>query len=378
VAGVLPRRVKFLLVLQSVIIGFLVFWFGEEYENNQYLQAYLNNTIAENGQAYVLLASMVVAILGSAAYARLKIQNMKAERIFRAEIARQARETFALSKRRTGQKHRRETLKRVETSSTLAESESSVIRLKEPEAGVGDQRSFADVSPRVPPSRNIGWTESYVKTDNQTTVPVPEPEALPAQPETRTEQDSQAVPVRPLARVPPLPRHVVARPRPGPGQDRGLAPLSGQAMSLGLNRVGTASPFRPARKVVPSLRGPVLRERGGPPPGLAGAPLAHRVVNQRVGTGPMDNPLPDNPLLPIRRVVSRPGLNRVPPLRPVIPGALEPGPIESTGALKRLVEVSGVSKQESIEEGAALKRVPIAKRADLDDSEGRQASQQSG
>jgi len=62
----------------------------------------------------------------------------------------------------------------------------------------------------------------------------------------------------------------------------------------------------------------------------------------------------------------------------VIPGALEPGPIESTGALKRLVEVSSVSKQESIEEGAALKRVPIAKRADLDDSEGREASQQSG
>ena len=60
-----PRYAKAIIVFQSLVILFYVFWTYEEYVNNQYFQNYVNNSLS--GGAFGIIAISTVGIFSAIA-----------------------------------------------------------------------------------------------------------------------------------------------------------------------------------------------------------------------------------------------------------------------------------------------------------------------
>lgn len=54
------RPARFIILAQTLVIGFLSFWVYQEYLNNLYLRIYVNNMIQTTGWAFALLAAIVI------------------------------------------------------------------------------------------------------------------------------------------------------------------------------------------------------------------------------------------------------------------------------------------------------------------------------
>ena len=63
----IPGFAKTLLLMQTVFIVFMAFWIYEEYQNNAYLQAYVNGNL--NGISYSLIVLISVALFSIVALA---------------------------------------------------------------------------------------------------------------------------------------------------------------------------------------------------------------------------------------------------------------------------------------------------------------------
>lgn len=57
------RPARFIILAQTILVGFLSFWLYQEYLNNMYLRIYVNNQIQTMGWALALL--MIMTLLGS-------------------------------------------------------------------------------------------------------------------------------------------------------------------------------------------------------------------------------------------------------------------------------------------------------------------------
>ena len=64
---VTPGSVKALMAAETVIIGFLAFWFYSEYTYNAYFQTYVNSILLEHITTYTAAIGTVIGLSGSAA-----------------------------------------------------------------------------------------------------------------------------------------------------------------------------------------------------------------------------------------------------------------------------------------------------------------------
>ena len=60
-----PGYAKAIMILQSMVIFFFVFWSYEEYLNNQYFQSYVNNSLA--GGTFGIIAISTIGIFSAVA-----------------------------------------------------------------------------------------------------------------------------------------------------------------------------------------------------------------------------------------------------------------------------------------------------------------------
>lgn len=68
-----PGYAKFVMLAQTFVILFLVFWLYEQYLNDFYFQVYLNSTLQSNGLLLVIVASIgIFAMIGTGFYLRLR------------------------------------------------------------------------------------------------------------------------------------------------------------------------------------------------------------------------------------------------------------------------------------------------------------------
>jgi uncharacterized protein YqgC (DUF456 family) len=73
-----PRYAKVIIVFQTMVILFYVFWTYEEYVNNQYFQNYLNNSL--QGGAFGIIAISTVGIFSAIASGLfMKLHNTRKE-----------------------------------------------------------------------------------------------------------------------------------------------------------------------------------------------------------------------------------------------------------------------------------------------------------
>ena len=71
------RPARFIILAQTLVIGFLSFWVYQEYLNNLYLRIYVTNMIQTAGWAFAVLAAIV--LLGAVTTAISRGKNAKAE-----------------------------------------------------------------------------------------------------------------------------------------------------------------------------------------------------------------------------------------------------------------------------------------------------------
>src|SRR3990170_7269499 len=69
------RPARFIIIAQTLVIGFLSFWVYQEYLNNLYLRIYVNNMIQTAGWAFAVLAAIV--LLGAVTTAISRSKNAK-------------------------------------------------------------------------------------------------------------------------------------------------------------------------------------------------------------------------------------------------------------------------------------------------------------
>jgi hypothetical protein len=69
------RPARFIILAQTLVIGFLSFWVHQEYLNNLYLRIYVNNMVQTTGWAFALLA--VIVVLGTVMTVVSKSKNSK-------------------------------------------------------------------------------------------------------------------------------------------------------------------------------------------------------------------------------------------------------------------------------------------------------------
>jgi hypothetical protein len=55
----IPGFAKIIMLIQSLVILFLLFWLGEEYTNNLYFQAYVNSFVKGSTFAAIVLISII-------------------------------------------------------------------------------------------------------------------------------------------------------------------------------------------------------------------------------------------------------------------------------------------------------------------------------
>jgi hypothetical protein len=86
VRKVIPRFVKVLVVVQSLIILFLSFWVVEEYLNNAYFQVYVNSYLHGGSfSAIILISTSLLATVAGGLYAKLRNTRREHERILSSE-----------------------------------------------------------------------------------------------------------------------------------------------------------------------------------------------------------------------------------------------------------------------------------------------------
>jgi len=59
----IPGFAKIIMLLQTAIILFLLFWLAQEYSNNLYFQAYVNNFVQGTGFAAIVVVSIIAFML---------------------------------------------------------------------------------------------------------------------------------------------------------------------------------------------------------------------------------------------------------------------------------------------------------------------------
>ncbi len=89
--GRIPGFAKILLALQTFAILFLSFWIFQEYQNNKYLQAYLNTSL--QGTGFTLIAILTVTGFGIAAillFRKMREVQQELDEILSTESVRNA------------------------------------------------------------------------------------------------------------------------------------------------------------------------------------------------------------------------------------------------------------------------------------------------
>jgi len=91
VSGSIPGHAKAIMVFQTFVILFLSFWIYQEFQNNQYLQSYVNTSL--QGTGFIALAlttitgfSLVAAVL----FSKLRRAHRELEEVLSDETVRQA------------------------------------------------------------------------------------------------------------------------------------------------------------------------------------------------------------------------------------------------------------------------------------------------
>lgn len=68
-----PGYAKLLMIVQSLIIVYFVFWTLEEYSNNYYFQSYVNGTLQGSGFAIIALSTVgVFSAVAAGLYMKLR------------------------------------------------------------------------------------------------------------------------------------------------------------------------------------------------------------------------------------------------------------------------------------------------------------------
>lgn len=71
--GRVPGYAKFLIVAQSIVIVYFVFWSLEEYANNLYFQGYVNSTLQASGFGIIALSSVgIFSAIAAGLYLKLR------------------------------------------------------------------------------------------------------------------------------------------------------------------------------------------------------------------------------------------------------------------------------------------------------------------
>jgi hypothetical protein len=74
--------VKVLLIVQSFVIAYLVFWMYENYQNDFYFQAYVNSSLQGSGLAIVALSSVgIFSAVAMGLYMKLRGTNRRMENL---------------------------------------------------------------------------------------------------------------------------------------------------------------------------------------------------------------------------------------------------------------------------------------------------------
>lgn len=77
-----PGYAKFLIVVQSIVIVYFVFWSLEEYANNLYFQSYVNSTLQTSGFGLIALGSVgIFSAIAAGLYMKLRRTRLELHRL---------------------------------------------------------------------------------------------------------------------------------------------------------------------------------------------------------------------------------------------------------------------------------------------------------
>lgn len=80
--GSVPGYAKFLIVAQSIVILYFVFWSLEEYANNLYFQSYVNSTLQGSGFGIIALSSVgIFSAIAAGLYMKLRRTRLELHRL---------------------------------------------------------------------------------------------------------------------------------------------------------------------------------------------------------------------------------------------------------------------------------------------------------
>ena len=91
VSGSLPGYAKAIMVSQTFVILFLSFWIYQEFQNNQYLQSYVNTSL--QGTGFIALALTTItgfSVVAAVMFSKLRRANRELEEVLSDETVRQA------------------------------------------------------------------------------------------------------------------------------------------------------------------------------------------------------------------------------------------------------------------------------------------------
>lgn len=123
VSGGLPSYAKLIMAFQTFVILFLSFWIYQEYQNNQYLQSYVNTSL--QGTGFIALALTTIAgfsLVAAVLFSKLSRAHRELDEILSDETVRQAvtRPSGFLDQK--AEQHLVELIRRSDPSKTQADS----------------------------------------------------------------------------------------------------------------------------------------------------------------------------------------------------------------------------------------------------------------
>ena len=126
----LPGYGKAIMALQTLIILFLSFWIYQEFQNNQYLQSYVNTSLQGTGFIALALATITgFSVVAAFLFSKLRRANRELEEVLSDETVRQAvtRPSGFLDQRT--EQHLVELIRRSDPSKTQTDSMPVLRRL---------------------------------------------------------------------------------------------------------------------------------------------------------------------------------------------------------------------------------------------------------
>lgn len=136
VSGSIPGHAKAIIVFQTFVILFLSFWIYQEFQNNQYLQSYVNTSL--QGTGFIALALTTItgfSVVAAVLFSKLRRAHRELEEVLSDETVRQAvtRPSGFLDQRT--EQHLLELIRRSDPSRNQTDS-MSVLRRIDPDEEV--------------------------------------------------------------------------------------------------------------------------------------------------------------------------------------------------------------------------------------------------